>query len=168
VVDRGEDRGRRVRLSDDVDGRSQCPPVARFHVVGWCHAHLGQHDEALAACQQALGLFQELGSPVGQAVTLDSLGYTHHGRRDHGRAVTCYHRALTLFRDLGDLYQEALTTVNLGDTHHSAGDTEAARDTWQTALDIFCKIGHADHPDADAVRAKLADFGPPEWAPPPR
>ncbi len=129
-----------------------------LNAVGWYHALLGDHRQALIYCQQALILFQELHDRYGQAATWDSLGYAHHHLGHHTQAETCYQHALTLWRDVGDRYEEAATLTNLGDTHHAAGNTDAARDAWQQALTIFTD---PDHPDADQVRAKLAALDTP-------
>ena len=74
----------------------------------------------------------------------------------HHEAVTSYRRAIELLRDVGDRYNEADTLTNLGDTHASAGETGAARDAWLRALSI---LDNLDHPDADEVRARLAQDG---------
>jgi DNA-binding SARP family transcriptional activator/tetratricopeptide (TPR) repeat protein len=123
--------------------------------VGWSHALQGDHAQALTHCQQALTLFQQLGDREGQAATWDSLGYAHDHLGHHTQAADCYQHALTLFRDLGDRYEEATTLTNLGDAQHAAGNPHAARTTWRHALDILTDL---DHPDADAVRAKLREL----------
>jgi tetratricopeptide (TPR) repeat protein len=127
-------------------------------MIGWYHAQLGDYEQALTHCQQAMALFQELADPTGQANTWDSVGYIHHHRGDHVQAVTCYRRAVDLFQGIGDRYQEADTLTRLGDTHRAAGNSDAARDAWQQALTILDQL---DHPDADQVRAKLATLDPP-------
>jgi hypothetical protein len=58
---------------------------------------------------------------------------------------------------LGARYHLACTLAGLADTQHDAGDSAAARDAYQQALTIFTEL---DHPDADTVRAKLADCHP--------
>jgi tetratricopeptide (TPR) repeat protein len=121
--------------------------------VGWGHALLGDHEQALTYCQQALTQFQALGNRYGEAATWDSLGYAHHHLGDHAEAIICYQRAIDLARDLGDPYNVADTLIHLGDTHNAAGDPHAARDIWQQAVSIFDDL---DHPDADEVRTRLA------------
>ncbi|MFY1620332.1 ATP-binding protein [Micromonospora sp. WMMD736] len=123
-----------------------------LNAVGWCHAQLGDHLAALAYCEQALDLLQQLDDRAGEAATWDSLGYAHHHLGQYDRAVECYERTLDLTRDLGDLWGEADTLSRLGDTRLALGDPAAARADWQRALDIFTAL---DHPDADAVRARL-------------
>jgi tetratricopeptide (TPR) repeat protein/transcriptional regulator with XRE-family HTH domain len=126
-----------------------------LNAVGWYHARLGDHQQALTHCRQALALYQELGDPVGQAATWDSLGYAHHHLGHHAQAIDCYQHALSLYRDLGSRYLETDTLARLGDTHHTTGNPTAARTAWQHALTILTDL---DHPDADQIRAKLADL----------
>jgi DNA-binding SARP family transcriptional activator/tetratricopeptide (TPR) repeat protein len=124
--------------------------------VGWCLALLGDHAQALIHCCQALTLYQKTGDRFGEADTWDSLGYAHHHLGDHAQAVDCYQHAVTLRHNLGSRYGEATTLTRLGDTHHAAGRPDAASATWTDAL---CILADLDHPDTEAVRAKLATLG---------
>jgi len=121
--------------------------------MGWYHALLGEHREAIAACHQALALLQELGDPSGQAVTWDSLAYSHSRLGHHTEAIACYRQALDLNCGLGDRLLQANLLSCLGDTHHAAGALGTARDVWQQALTLFDDL---HHPDAEHVRTKLA------------
>ncbi|MEU8390787.1 tetratricopeptide repeat protein [Micromonospora sp. NPDC048843] len=90
-----------------------------LNAVGWCLAQLGEHLGALAYCERALELLQQLDDRAGEAATWDSLGFAHHHLGRYGRAVQCYERTLELTRDLGDLWGEADTLSRLGDTRHA-------------------------------------------------
>jgi tetratricopeptide (TPR) repeat protein len=68
---------------------------------------LGEYQQALTACQQALTLFQEHNDHIGQAGTWDSLGYAHHHLGHHTHAFASYQHALDLYRNLGDRHGEA-------------------------------------------------------------
>ncbi len=137
------------------DGRGQ---ALALNAVGWYHVLLGDPTHALAYCRQALTLNQQLGDRDGEAAAWDSLGYAHHHLRHHAQAADCYQHALTLYGDIGDRYYEADTLTHLGDTQHAAGRPDQARAAWTAALDILTDL---DHPDADAVRAKLATLDQP-------
>jgi tetratricopeptide (TPR) repeat protein len=119
--------------------------------LGWYQCQLGHHRQALASCRQALARHQANGNRLGQACTWDSLGYAQHHLGDHTSAADCYRHALVLYRDLGDRYHEATTLDHLGATQDAVGDP-AARATWRRALAILDEL---EHPDGDAVRAKL-------------
>src|SRR5262249_47967435 len=107
--------------------------------VGWAHARLGDHQQALTACQQALPLLQELGDRDGQAATWDTIGYAHHHLGHHAQALTSYQHALDLVRDLGDRYSPATPSSDppppLRPAHPSPSPRNhpAAPDAWQQA-----------------------------------
>jgi tetratricopeptide (TPR) repeat protein len=124
--------------------------------IGYSHALLGNYQQAMTCCEQALAAIRELGERDWEAATWDSLGYIHHKLGNHPEAVTCYETSLHLCREVADRYNEAATIDHLGDVHHSAGDIGAARREWSHALRIFREI---DHPDGDHVRAKLRLHG---------
>jgi DNA-binding SARP family transcriptional activator/tetratricopeptide (TPR) repeat protein len=136
------------RASGDRDWEARA-----LNTVGWHLSLLGEHQRALPLLEQALALLQELDNRYGQAATWDSLGYAHRHLGEHDQAVACYRRALDLFRTLGDRTEEATTLAYVGDSHEAAGDRVAARDAWRQALAIYEDL---DHPDAEAVRVKLA------------
>jgi tetratricopeptide (TPR) repeat protein len=120
--------------------------------IGWCYALLGEYDNAIASCRQALAMQQELGHAESETATWDSLGFIYQQTGDHEQAITCYERAIGLCRRLGDRYNEAGALNGLADTYDKAGDPTAAKRSRREALTILESI---DHPDADDVRAKL-------------
>jgi tetratricopeptide (TPR) repeat protein len=128
--------------------------ASALNAVGWYHTQLGDHASALVHCEQALDLLRRLGHRHPQAATWDSLGLIHHRLGHHAEAAACYRRALDLFGEVGDRYERGATLGRLGDTHAATGAHDAARDAWGRALEILTEL---DHPDAEAVRAKLAD-----------
>lgn len=128
--------------------------AAALNAIGWYHAQLGDYTAALPACEQALTLLRDLDNRSGQAATWDSLGYAHYRLGNQAHALRCYRQALDLYRELGELYQEACILIRLADTHQVAGSPSAARIAQRKALTILTEL---DHPDADAVRAKLGD-----------
>ncbi|MET7478635.1 BTAD domain-containing putative transcriptional regulator [Streptomyces sp. NPDC005648] len=145
-----------LTLVDDGHGgdgnRGRTTTASALNVVGWCQSLLGQHQEALDHCHQALALFQELGDDAGAAVTWDSIGHAHHHLAQYEQAVTAYRNALDLYRWVDSPLVTAGTLTRLGDTHLSAADPEAARAAWAEGLDILDRIGHAD---AEPLRTRL-------------
>jgi tetratricopeptide (TPR) repeat protein len=156
---------RQNRLSEALD-HGQCAldlyraadhpgQATALNTLGWQHALLGQHQQALSYCQQALDLHTTLGNRQGEASTWDSLGYAHHHLGSHARAITCYMRALALCRELGDRGNSAAVLTHLGDVHRTTGDLNAASSAWQEALTILDDL---HDPDARKVRVKLAEL----------
>ncbi|MDG4790445.1 BTAD domain-containing putative transcriptional regulator [Micromonospora sp. WMMD1102] len=121
--------------------------------IGWHHSLLGRHREAVTYCEQALALHQEIGDRHGEAAGWDSLGHAHQHLGRYDDALASYRRALALCRELGDRYNEAGVLTKLGDTQHARGAADAARDAWSQAVAILDEL---DHPDAEALRPRLA------------
>jgi tetratricopeptide (TPR) repeat protein len=144
--------GHFVRALDLYRAADHPGQVMVLNDIGYTHALLGDHPQALAFCEQALAVIRELGASNWENAVWDSLGYVHHHLGDHQQAITCYQRSLDLSRELADRWNEAATLDHLGDTYHTLGDTAAAHRAWTQALRIF---GEIDHPDGDPLRAKL-------------
>jgi len=106
-------------------------------------------------CRRSLTLCTETGYRWLEGNVWDSLGYTEQHLANLTEAAACYQRALSLKRESGDRFSEAGTLTHLGDTHLAAGESAEAREAWQQALAILDDI---HHPNADQVRAKLADI----------
>jgi DNA-binding SARP family transcriptional activator len=126
-----------------------------LNAFSWLQAKTGHYHEALATCEEALTRVGQVDDPRLEAAILDSLGHIHQCLGRYEQTVGCYKRAVGLRRQIGDRGAEAATLVRLGDSYHAAGDAEATRQAWQEALQILAAI---EHPDADAVRAKLDEL----------
>jgi tetratricopeptide (TPR) repeat protein len=113
---------------------------------------LGQYEEAIGPCREALALLEELGNRARLAHTWDTVGCAHHHLGRYDEAVDCFRRALEYCRQNGNRRDEADVLTHLGDTRQAAGDTGSARAAWQQALAILDDIGH---PEAQAVRDRL-------------
>ena len=120
---------------------------------------MGNYQQALTCCEQALTIFGELNDRYGQAHAHDSLGYAFHRLGEHAQAITCYQQALTAFGEHGTRFAVAESLTHLGDTYHATGNTRAARQAWQAAFDILTDL---KHPDASQVRAQLQAIGTPQ------
>ncbi len=141
------------RAAGDRAGQAQA-----LNSVGWLNAVVGDHQQAISYCQQSLDLFRELASTEGAAAALDSLGYAHQQAGQHAGATACYQQALELHRAAGSRWGAGDTLGHLGDTSHAAGKPREARAFWEEALAILADL-HA--PEADQIRAKLRELGPP-------
>ncbi|MFC0430878.1 BTAD domain-containing putative transcriptional regulator [Kutzneria buriramensis] len=120
--------------------------------VGWFAACLGHYDTARAHCQAALALHHH-DDPEGEALTLNSLGYTDHHTGHHRQAIDRYQHALDLFRSLGDTYEAADTLDGLGHPHAALGQHEQARTVWREALELYRQQGRIA--DAERVQRQL-------------
>ncbi|KAB1140838.1 tetratricopeptide repeat protein [Streptomyces luteolifulvus] len=138
----------RHRATDEEGPRT----AAALNAVGWCHALLGQHQQALDHCQEALAIAVVHHRPYLAADIWDSIGLAQHHLGRHPEAVAGYEQALALYRTVGVPYAEADTLRRLGDTHLSSGRLEQARAAWTQALAVLERL---DHADKEAVRAQL-------------
>ena len=133
-----------------------------LNAVGWYHAQLGDHEPALAYCQQALALHAgDSATATARPHTWDSLGYAHHhlGRPCDGAVALLPARASTSAATSATATTRPATLIRLGDTHRRRRATTTRPATRGSgALDILDDLGH---PDADQVRAKLrSSHGP--------
>src|SRR5439155_15793301 len=49
-----------------------------LNAIGWLYSLLGQHDQTLVYCRQAVTVCQEIGDEQTEADSLDSLGHAYH------------------------------------------------------------------------------------------
>ena len=139
------------READYAVGQAQA-----LNAIGWYQSLLGRYDEALISCGRALELSRETGDPYAEAATLDSIGCAHTKLGDYAQAVAYFERALDLQQSAGGyFYLRTLTLTHLGEAHQAADDVPAAREAWRQALVILDEL---EHPDADGLRARLADL----------
>jgi tetratricopeptide (TPR) repeat protein/transcriptional regulator with XRE-family HTH domain len=123
-----------------------------LNTVGWCYALVGDYQQALTYCEEAIARHREIDDRDGEAATWDTLGYAHHHLGDHRQATACYQSAIRLYRELGDRYYESVSLIHLGDLDDLAGDPHTARSNWQRAEHILSELGH---PAADEVQERL-------------
>src|SRR5205814_9350023 len=84
------------------------------------------------------------------------LGIGHPG--NYRQAGACYRYAMDVFDELGDRYEQTCALTHLGQTYQAAADSDTAREAWRQALDILLD---PQHPDADAVQARLRELDHP-------
>jgi len=82
---------------------------------GRCHAHLGRLGQARTCCEAALMLNRRHDDRIGEAGTLDSLGFIALRAGLYAEAAAQYSLALALRRELGDSYHEAGTQAGLAE-----------------------------------------------------
>jgi DNA-binding SARP family transcriptional activator/uncharacterized protein HemY len=117
----------------------------------------GRHQEARDHLQEALALYQEISDRSGEADALNSLGEAllAAGQPSHARDRHATVREIA--SDIGDTYQQARAYNGLACAHHALARPDQARDHWEQALALYSQLGV---PEADHVRARLADTGP--------
>ncbi|WP_328686119.1 AfsR/SARP family transcriptional regulator [Streptomyces sp. NBC_00343] len=149
---------RRLALIRTFDGpethgqRHRRSLASALNAVGWFNTLLGQPEQALTHCGQALALQQGLGDDVNEAHTYDSIGLAHCRLGRYEQAVAAYREAVDGYRRGHVPSFVARALVSLGDTHLEAGQPEAARAAWAEGLAIMDQLGHAE---AEPLRDRL-------------
>lgn len=87
--------------------------------------------------QQALALYRNLGSVLGEANCIQRLGDIALRRSDYDAASECYERALPLYRNVDDVLGEASCILRLGDIALARADHDAARERYEQALPLY-------------------------------
>jgi tetratricopeptide (TPR) repeat protein len=101
---------------------------------GTSHRRAGALDEAVAAHEQALTIFRELGDRRGEALTLSNLALAL-ATTDPDAAVGRCEEARSILQSLDDAHSEGQVLANLGALHNRAGRTDQAVDCWRAALE---------------------------------
>lgn len=102
--------------------------------AGTAHRRTGAMDEAVAAHEQALALFRELGDRRGEALTLSNLALAL-ATSDPDAAVARCEEARAILQELDDAHSEGQVLANLGALHNRAGRTDQAVECWRAALE---------------------------------
>ena len=118
---------------------------------------LGGYQHAAGTLQQALILFQEIGSTVGESQILPRLGDAYLGLGRYEQAAGNFDRVLCMSRELGDPGREADALNGLGEVHFKTGNADAARAHHATALRLASEVGSplAAGPRAQRPRPRL-------------
>jgi DNA-binding SARP family transcriptional activator/Tfp pilus assembly protein PilF len=135
--------------------------AGQAHVLGYLgllDLRQGRCHRAVSRLDQSLALFRETGELPGEAEALNGLGEASVAVGRVSRARAHHRAALDLATAIGDKYQQARAHNGLARSHHAAGDLGQARRHWQRALTLYTALGV---PEADQVRAQLADAGEP-------
>ena len=126
----------------------QKDPPPDLHATTLTHLGLsawgqGRYDAAQAPLEQALALFEALGSdPYDMARCLNSLGLVHLARGELPPAERYFARSLAVRQEIHDRRGEAWCWHNLGRTALVRGDLAAARAKLETAQATFAAIEH--------------------------
>ena len=129
--------------------------VARkLNSVGWHASLLGRHEQALAACTEALAITRAHGDRENEAATLDSLGTIATATGQFHTALTHYSEALAIMQDLGASYRIEDIFDHLAAAYLGLGQPERAREHWLEARRLY--RSHYRYSMADQVEVQLA------------
>ena len=134
--------------------RHHAGEAAARSAVGRSLALCGLAEEAVGHCERGVQMTHDLGDDGAEAIALISLGYALHKAGRYADAASACQRAVCLAQKNRMLRAEAIALTHLAESHRSTGNIPAARTAWEQALVILDDLRL---PDADQVRARLAD-----------
>ncbi len=112
-----------------------------FQWQGLFHHKRYHMPATLQSYEQALGLFRQVGSTLGEANVLKAIGDVQQFRHESDAALLSYQQALDLFRQIGYRLGEANVLQAIGDLQQFRDERDAALLSYQQALDLFRQVG---------------------------
>ncbi|MCX2950192.1 tetratricopeptide repeat protein [Lentzea sp. NEAU-D7] len=99
------------------------------------------NEQARGLFNQALPLYQRIGSVLGEANCLNNLGRLAFRESDNEQARGLFNQALPLYQRVGDVLGEANCLINLGRLAFRESDNEQARGLFNQALPLYQRVG---------------------------
>ena len=112
-----------------------------WRALGTLAAARSDHDGARARFEEALPLYREAGSVLGEANCTQGLGDIALARSDHDGARARFEEALPLYRQAGSVLGEANCIQRLGDIALRRSDHDGARARYEQALPLYQQVG---------------------------
>jgi predicted ATPase len=103
---------------------------------------LGDFDEALAPCEEAVRLQREIGDDAGLGASLTSLGIITQFRGDLARAEAIHEEGLSIRRRIDDELGVATSLSNLASIAYTNGDLSRAAALGEESTTIYRRLGH--------------------------
>lgn len=103
---------------------------------------MGQFDEALPSCEEAVSLQRQIGDDEGLAASLNSLGIIMQFRDDMTRSKAAHEESLAIRRRIGDEPGLASSLSNLSSIAYSHGDVSDAARFAEESVAIYRRLGH--------------------------
>ncbi|WP_052590047.1 AfsR/SARP family transcriptional regulator [Luteipulveratus mongoliensis] len=129
--------------------------ASALHYVGAIHLRVGAHGDAMEALQASLKIARETGARSTQMAVLNALGETHLAADDPFAAIATHREVLGIGLDR---FESARALAGQAAASLCLGDISTALQLWREALRGYEELGV---PEADVVRARLAELDPP-------
>jgi non-specific serine/threonine protein kinase len=100
-----------------------------------------QYGDAIAAFEEALAIFRELGDGTGAGACLANLATALQDSGELDRAMALHHEALALRQAVGDDVGAATTLSNIGVLHYLKGELDEASALLEESLDRYRTLG---------------------------
>ncbi len=143
----GNLRAARAHIDESlaIFGRLERRPT-REHAMALCvqaMVAVFQEEEAtaIAAAEQSVRMFSDIGDTSGIALALNPIGKVRLQQEDLTAARAAFERSLALFRELGDNWGAGIPLMNLGVLERVGGSRAAARAKFEESLRLFETVG---------------------------
>jgi predicted ATPase/DNA-binding XRE family transcriptional regulator len=122
------------------------PRPSREHAMALCVQAMvtlfqGEEATAIAAAEQSVRMFSDIGDISGVALALNPIGKVRLQQKDLSAARAAFERSLALFRELGDNWGAGIPLMNLGVLETVGGNRAAARSRFEESLRLFETVG---------------------------
>ena len=98
-------------------------------------------ENALKKFEEALRIFEKVGSSKGEGLTLNNIGLMYKNLGQYDKAVEYHEKSLDITRKIGDVKQEGMTLCSLGLLYSNLGQYQKALEYYEKSLNITRKIG---------------------------
>ncbi|MEO1300333.1 MAG: CHAT domain-containing protein, partial [Cyanobacteria bacterium J06636_16] len=105
------------------------------------YERLGQYDQASGSYQDALTIFETIGSVAGEADALSSLGNVAEQQSQYADALSLYEQALAIHQASGSVEGESAVLIDIGFVQRWLGNFAAAETALQQSLQVQRQIG---------------------------
>ncbi len=109
--------------------------------AGRVHHASGNLEDAQELYQQALAIYQEIGSREGESATLNNLAISVYAKGDYATALMYLEQSLAIDRELGDKKGEGVTLSNISQIYKAQGNYASAMTYLEQSLAIRQEIG---------------------------
>jgi len=134
---------KRAVVGDTLGKKSyQLADVAvNFNNIGQIYSNLGQYEQALNLLNQALANYKELGSKLGEAITLNSIGQVYSSSGQSAKALEFLNKALVIYKEVGDKTGTGVALSNIGQIYNTQGEFPKALEFLNQALAFHQEVG---------------------------
>jgi tetratricopeptide (TPR) repeat protein len=132
------------RLGQDGDKDAQRMASACLTEQGDCLRSLGRLDEAAAAYEESIALFEKLDDLRCAAVGKGQLGTVRYVQKQYAEALTAYESAIQSFESLGEPVTVAGFLHQMGMVHEDSNNYPAAETAYRKSLGIRVQQNNKD------------------------
>jgi CHAT domain-containing protein/lipopolysaccharide biosynthesis regulator YciM len=105
-----------------------------LRVIANIYNSMGEPQQALDFCNQALDIQRRLNVPRQQAITLNSIAEVYKSLGDYQLSIDTHNQALEIFKSLGDRTMQASTLDDIGFVYQQAKEYQKSLDYHNQAL----------------------------------